>query len=95
MHSLRLHTPDIHGLLGRLPDRIRLADLPIASIEAHAHGEGHVVEAQIATNDRHTIERLAHQMRQVIGTTVVEIDCACAPSAGARYFHLQAISTAG
>jgi len=95
MHFLKLHTPDIHVLLGRLLDRIRLADLPIAGIEAGPQGEGYAVAVRMATANHRAVERLAHQMRHVIGTSVVEIGCDCAASSDAHYVPLQPSSTAG
>jgi acetolactate synthase regulatory subunit len=71
MHFLELRADDVHGVLGRLLDRIRVSGLTLVAVEASLDYDGYAVTVRVGTEDTIAVERLASSMRNVVGATLV------------------------
>lgn len=78
MHVLELRADDIHTVLGRLMDRIRVSGLMLVAVEASFGQDGYAVRVRVGTEDTGAVERLADTMTRVVGATFIEFRRACA-----------------
>lgn len=82
MHFLELRADDVHGVLGRLMDRIRVSGLLLVMVEASRDQDGYAVTVGVGTEDTGAMERLANTMRSVAGATLVRVGRARERSTG-------------
>lgn len=73
MFALELRAADVHAVMGRLLDQIRLADIPLISIEARAEDGEYAVLARLGTDDREAAERLGRRARTIVGVVELEV----------------------
>jgi hypothetical protein len=73
MHFLELRADDVHAVLGRLMDRIRVSGLLLVMVEASLDQDGYAVTVGVGTEDISAMERLANVMRNVTGATLVRV----------------------
>jgi Tfp pilus assembly protein PilN len=82
MHFLELRADDVHAVLGRLMDRIRVSGLRLVVVEASLDQDGYAVTVGVRTEDIGAMERLANVMRNVAGATLVRVGRARERSTG-------------
>lgn len=73
MHVLELRAGDIHTVLGRLMDRIRVSGLTLVAVEASIDRDGYAVRVRLGTEDANAVERLADTMTRVVGATLIRL----------------------
>ena len=73
MHFLELRADDVHGVLCRLMDKIRVSGLRLVVVEASLDQDGYAVTVGVGTEDISAMERLANVMRSVAGATLVRV----------------------
>jgi hypothetical protein len=73
MHFLELRADDVHAVLGRLMDRIRVSGLLLVMVEASLDQDGYAVTVGVGTEDISAMERLANVVRNVTGATLVRV----------------------
>jgi hypothetical protein len=73
IHFLELRADDVHAVLGRLMDRIRVSGLLLVMVEASLDQDGYAVTVGVGTEDISAMERLANVMRNVTGATLVRV----------------------
>lgn len=73
MHFLELRADDVHGVLGRLMDKIRVSGLRLVVVQASLDQDGYAVTVGVGTEDISAMERLANVMRNVAGATLVRV----------------------
>jgi acetolactate synthase regulatory subunit len=82
MHYLELRTDDVHAVLGRLMDRIRVSGLMLEAVEAARSHDGYAVTVCIGTEDAGAVERLSNAMAKVVGATLIGVGRARAHATG-------------
>ena len=73
MFVLELDASDVHTVLGRLLDRIRVAGLTLAALDAKAAAGKYRIRALIDASDREAVERLACHVGRIVGAAAIEV----------------------
>jgi hypothetical protein len=70
---LELHASDVHAVLGRLLDQIRVAGLKLAAVSAWAEAGAYRIRASVDADDRETVDRLARRIGMMICVAGIEV----------------------
>jgi acetolactate synthase regulatory subunit len=73
---LELHANDMHSVLGRLLDQIRVAGLKLTAVSAWAEGSGYKIRATLDASDR-DIDKLARRLGTMIGVSALDVQREC------------------
>ena len=73
MFVLELHASDIHAVLGRLLDRVRVAGLTLSAISASAEAGDCKIRALIDANDPDLVDRLARRIGAMVCVTALAV----------------------
>lgn len=73
MFVLEMRADDVHAVLGRLMDMVRMAGIPLAGIEATAGMDDYAIRLRLGTEDREAVERLARRAGGIHGADGIEV----------------------
>jgi hypothetical protein len=74
---LELHANDMHSVLGRLLDQIRVAGLKLTAVSAWADGSGYKIRATLDASDRDIVDKLARRLGTMIGVSALDVQREC------------------
>lgn len=82
MVTLRLIAEDLHTVLGRMLDQLRLADIAVSEVNATRQGCKYLVSASLQVADDWTVEKISRRVGSMVGVTNAEITRGCGDDRG-------------
>ena len=75
-----MRASDMHAVLGRLLDHVRMADLPVNELSVRADRGEYALRLFLDTADREAVARLARRTAGIVGVTGLTLTEEGAPS---------------
>lgn len=73
MAVFEMRADDVHAVLGRLLDHVRMAGIPVLELSARAERGGYALSLSLDTANREAVVKLARRAGAIVGVTGLQL----------------------